>query len=326
MSEVDRAKELQDDSPIDLKKPSNKETKSRKTDSMIKDLESESPKSVSSESLSEDSLMKDKEDEKSTKTTKPNFSKGRKRMRKKDETEENGVPDIKSEVMSQTKKKRKKNGVSEEPENGNKKDHIIVSDASEGFNHSATLLFIDCVSKNKNLLKTKQSMEMFSRIRKMMAEEGFTFTEAKLRKKWYNLLVNYRRILERANEIGDLVLSWPYYEPMDNIISDTKALALNNNEEDIDTASNRKSFGKANGMTTRKTSKEVLSLVSSSRTKFDREDNDFQRAFLTEWEEREQRREERDIIKLNLLQKIAKSLETLTRKQDDLIFILKKGK
>ncbi|XP_068248034.1 uncharacterized protein [Palaemon carinicauda] len=236
-------------------------------------------------------------------------------------------------------------------------EHIVVG--SEGFNHAATLLFIDCIKKHEDMLKMKKSSEMFFLIKKEMACEGFLFTETKLRKKWYNLLISYRRILERANETGDLISSWPYYEAIDNIIVNTKVLAQTKREEvhrfgDYSEASTSKAFrdhssdyqsmkkgeetgneneveengvlgiSKESDISERNLKHEFLNVVNRSYIeKHDNDDRDFQRNFLEEWEKREIRREERDNIKLEVLKEIAKSLSVMTSKQDELLELLK---
>ncbi|XP_064103174.1 uncharacterized protein LOC135213161 isoform X1 [Macrobrachium nipponense] len=234
-------------------------------------------------------------------------------------------------------------------------EHIIVG--SEGFNHAATLLFIDCIKKHKDLLRKKKSPEMFLEIKQEMAKEGFSFTEAKLRKKWYNLLISYRRILERANETGDLISSWPYYEAIDSIIVDTKDLAQKKKEEvngcgdyPEATTSNAYKNHSSGYLGTEKgdgigddvgenrlsdtdkgssSSKGYLTIDflrlnnCLPNDKHGANDRDFQRSLLEEWEKREKRQEERDKIKLEVLKEIAQSLSIMSCKQDELLELLK---
>ena len=90
-----------------------------------------------------------------------------------------------------------------------------------------------------------------------------------------------------------------------------------NDEEEEDVTPRRKGSSKGTSFF------DLLKLKEGSGHAIDFEEEEFQRNLLEEWEQRELRREERDKVKLEILKRIAESMEAMTRKQDEMIDLLK---
>ncbi|XP_041098201.1 uncharacterized protein si:ch1073-357b18.4 [Polyodon spathula] len=96
---------------------------------------------------------------------------------------------------------------------------IHQEEAAAEFNTQTTLLLIQCVSRHWDLYSATNRSQLFHTISKEFQLYGFKLSSEKLRRKWNNLIVTYKRAKERSGIAGKPNTTWEYFQLMDNLFS-----------------------------------------------------------------------------------------------------------
>ncbi|MGH0165342.1 UNVERIFIED_CONTAM: hypothetical protein FKN15_069101 [Acipenser sinensis] len=97
-------------------------------------------------------------------------------------------------------------------------EYYEVQPAAE-FSTQTTLLLIQCVSRHWDLYSANNRSQLFHTVSKELQLHGIQLSSEKLRKKWNNLIVTYKRARERSGIAGKPRTTWEYFQLMDNLFS-----------------------------------------------------------------------------------------------------------
>ncbi|XP_010890853.1 uncharacterized protein LOC105023396 isoform X2 [Esox lucius] len=92
---------------------------------------------------------------------------------------------------------------------------------SPEFSYQAIVYLIEAVGRRWSLYGTRERSQLFQSVQKELAEQGHCHPVEKIRRKWNNLIVTYKRVKYRCRETGQARTSWEYFEMMDAMLGDT---------------------------------------------------------------------------------------------------------
>ncbi|NP_001314924.1 uncharacterized protein LOC797129 [Danio rerio] len=93
-----------------------------------------------------------------------------------------------------------------------------VSSSSE-FPHGAVLQLMEAMRRCWSVFGARERSLLFQSVQKELEAHGHTLPVERIRRKWNNLIVTYKRVKERsALSGGHAKTSWEYYEMMDSIL------------------------------------------------------------------------------------------------------------
>lgn len=93
-----------------------------------------------------------------------------------------------------------------------------VSSSSE-FTHGAVLQLMEAMRRCWSVFGSRERSLLFQSVQKELEAHGHTLPVERIRRKWNNLIVTYKRVKERsALSGGHAKTSWEYYEMMDSIL------------------------------------------------------------------------------------------------------------
>ncbi|KAM7386541.1 hypothetical protein PAMA_009242 [Pampus argenteus] len=98
------------------------------------------------------------------------------------------------------------------------------------FSSKAVLCLIDAVGRRWGLYETRERSQLFQSVQEEMASKGHVLPVEKIRRKWNNLIVTYKRVKDRSRETGHAKTSWEFFDLMDATLCDTVGTQITNNK------------------------------------------------------------------------------------------------
>nr|XP_055032686.1 uncharacterized protein si:ch1073-357b18.4 [Misgurnus anguillicaudatus] len=93
-----------------------------------------------------------------------------------------------------------------------------VSTSSE-FTHDAIVHLIESMQRCSDIYSSRERALLFQSVQKELENLGHSIPVEKIRRKWNNLLVTYKRVKDRSSLGGaPTKTSWEYFEMMDNVL------------------------------------------------------------------------------------------------------------
>ncbi|KAK7939836.1 hypothetical protein WMY93_003162 [Mugilogobius chulae] len=89
------------------------------------------------------------------------------------------------------------------------------------FSSKAVLCLIEAVGRRWGLYDTRERSQLFQSVQEEMASKGHVLPVEKIRRKWNNLIVTYKRVKDRSRETGHAKTSWEFFDLMDATLCDT---------------------------------------------------------------------------------------------------------
>ncbi|XP_012691289.2 uncharacterized protein si:ch1073-357b18.4 isoform X2 [Clupea harengus] len=96
-----------------------------------------------------------------------------------------------------------------------------VSSSSE-FTHDAIMLLIEAMAARWDLYGQRERSRLFQSVQQELEGHGYPLPVERIRRKWNNLIVTYKRVKERCRGRGQARTSWEYYEVMDAVLGKTE--------------------------------------------------------------------------------------------------------
>ncbi|KAJ8417606.1 hypothetical protein AAFF_G00224490 [Aldrovandia affinis] len=88
------------------------------------------------------------------------------------------------------------------------------------FNPRTTQLLIELTQQHWDQYKMNKT-QFYQMLHSEFLAHGYNITAQKIRKKWNNLLVTYKRTKDRTRVSGEARITWEYFEALDSILSRT---------------------------------------------------------------------------------------------------------
>ncbi|KAM4635626.1 uncharacterized protein ACJ7VT_010262 [Polymixia lowei] len=104
---------------------------------------------------------------------------------------------------------------------------------SSDFSSKAVMCLIEAVGRRRGLYETRGRSQLFQSVQEEMATKGHVLPVEKIRRKWNNLIVTYKRVKDRSRETGHAKTSWEFFDMMDATLSDTVGAQIINNKNKI---------------------------------------------------------------------------------------------
>ncbi|KAK5856581.1 hypothetical protein PBY51_008166 [Eleginops maclovinus] len=98
------------------------------------------------------------------------------------------------------------------------------------FSSKAVLCLIEAVGRRWGLYETRERSQLFQSVQEEMASKGHLLPVEKIRRKWNNLIVTYKRVKDRSRETGHAKTSWEFFDLMDATLCDTVGTQTINNK------------------------------------------------------------------------------------------------
>ncbi|XP_042084018.1 uncharacterized protein LOC106632447 isoform X1 [Haplochromis burtoni] len=98
------------------------------------------------------------------------------------------------------------------------------------FSSKAVLCLIEAVGRRWGLYETRERSQLFQSVQEEMASKGHILPVEKIRRKWNNLIVTYKRVKDRSRETGHAKTSWEFFDLMDATLCDTIGTQIVNNK------------------------------------------------------------------------------------------------
>ncbi|XP_061837622.1 uncharacterized protein [Nerophis lumbriciformis] len=96
------------------------------------------------------------------------------------------------------------------------------------FSSKAVLCLIDAVGRRWGLYETRERSQLFQSVQEELAAKGHILPVEKIRRKWNNLIVTYKRVKDRSRETGHDKTSWEFFDLMDATLCDTVGSYISN--------------------------------------------------------------------------------------------------
>ncbi|XP_011602010.1 uncharacterized protein [Takifugu rubripes] len=97
----------------------------------------------------------------------------------------------------------------------------MVLPSGPDFSSKVVLCLIEAVGRRWGLYKTRERSQLFQSVQEELASKGYMLPVEKIRRKWNNLIVTYKRVKDRSRETGHTKTSWEFFDLMDATLSDT---------------------------------------------------------------------------------------------------------
>ncbi|KAK2894066.1 hypothetical protein Q8A73_016550 [Channa argus] len=98
------------------------------------------------------------------------------------------------------------------------------------FSSKAVLCLIEAVGRRWGLYETRERSQLFQSVQEEMASKGHVLPVEKIRRKWNNLIVTYKRVKDRSRETGHAKTSWEFFDLMDATLCDTVGTQIISNK------------------------------------------------------------------------------------------------
>lgn len=83
---------------------------------------------------------------------------------------------------------------------------------SSDFSSKAVLCLIDAVGRRWGLYETRERSQLFQSVQEELAAKGHFLPVERIRRKWNNLIVTYKRVKDRSRETGHAKTSWEFFD------------------------------------------------------------------------------------------------------------------
>lgn len=80
------------------------------------------------------------------------------------------------------------------------------------FSSKAVLCLIEAVGRRWGLYETRERSQLFQSVQEEMASKGHMLPVEKIRRKWNNLIVTYKRVKDRSRMTGHAKTSWEFFD------------------------------------------------------------------------------------------------------------------
>lgn len=80
------------------------------------------------------------------------------------------------------------------------------------FSSKVVLCLIEAVGRRWGLYETRERSQLFQSVQEELASKGFMLPVEKIRRKWNNLIVTYKRVKDRSRETGHAKTSWEFFD------------------------------------------------------------------------------------------------------------------
>ncbi|XP_066563297.1 uncharacterized protein LOC136751523 [Amia ocellicauda] len=105
------------------------------------------------------------------------------------------------------------------------------------FSPQAIVQLIQAVGRRWEQYSTRERGRLFQGVQQELAQNGLAFPLDRIRRKWNNLLVTYKRVRERGRYTGQPKTTWEYYEMMDALLSGSSKVQVAEGTTAITTSS-----------------------------------------------------------------------------------------
>nr|XP_057904940.1 uncharacterized protein LOC131103067 [Doryrhamphus excisus] len=96
------------------------------------------------------------------------------------------------------------------------------------FSSKAVLCLIEAVGRRWGLYETRERSQLFQSVQEELAAKGHILPVERIRRKWNNLIVTYKRVKDRSRETGQAKTSWEFFNLMDATLCDTVGSYISN--------------------------------------------------------------------------------------------------
>ncbi|XP_028826521.1 uncharacterized protein LOC114784876 [Denticeps clupeoides] len=95
-----------------------------------------------------------------------------------------------------------------------------VSTSSE-FTHHAIVLLVEAMRQRWDMYGSRERSRLFQSVQEELEGHGYPLPVERIRRKWNNLIVTYKRVKERCRGSSQAKTSWEYFEAMDSLLGKT---------------------------------------------------------------------------------------------------------
>ncbi|MFT7797933.1 uncharacterized protein LOC111846413 [Arapaima gigas] len=89
------------------------------------------------------------------------------------------------------------------------------------FTPQAVVCLIEAVGNRWGMYGPRERAQLFQGVQRELEDRGYTLPVERIRRKWNNLIVTYKRVKDRSRGTGQAKTSWEYFELMDAMLGDT---------------------------------------------------------------------------------------------------------
>ncbi|KAJ8254375.1 hypothetical protein COCON_G00209870 [Conger conger] len=93
--------------------------------------------------------------------------------------------------------------------------------ATSEFTYQTIVFLIEAVGRRWNMYGSRERAQLFHSVQKELEGQGYCLPVERIRRKWNNLIVTYKRVKDRSRETGQAKTSWEYFEMMDAMLGST---------------------------------------------------------------------------------------------------------
>ncbi|KAL4647835.1 hypothetical protein GN956_G8844 [Arapaima gigas] len=98
-----------------------------------------------------------------------------------------------------------------------------AASASE-FTHQAIVRLIEAVGRRWDMYSSRERAGLFHGVQQELEDQGHVLPVERIRRKWNNLIVTYKRVKDRSRETGQAKTSWEYYELLNFLLPFTQMM------------------------------------------------------------------------------------------------------
>ncbi|KAJ8387607.1 hypothetical protein AAFF_G00153030 [Aldrovandia affinis] len=91
----------------------------------------------------------------------------------------------------------------------------------EKVSYQAIVYLIEGMGRRWNMYGSRGRAQLFHSVQKELESQGYCLPVERIRRKWNNLIVTYKRVKDRSRETGQAKTSWEYFEMMDALLGST---------------------------------------------------------------------------------------------------------
>ncbi|XP_062341209.1 uncharacterized protein si:ch1073-357b18.4 isoform X1 [Osmerus eperlanus] len=103
------------------------------------------------------------------------------------------------------------------------------------FTYQSIVFLIEAVGRRWSLYGTRERSQLFQSVQKELEAQGHPLPVERIRRKWNNLIVTYKRVKDRGRETGQAKTSWEYFEMMEAMLGDTIGAQANSSTVSVTT-------------------------------------------------------------------------------------------
>ncbi|KAG7460089.1 hypothetical protein MATL_G00217410 [Megalops atlanticus] len=89
------------------------------------------------------------------------------------------------------------------------------------FSYQTIVYLIEAVGRRWNVYGSRERAQLFHSVQKELESQGHVLPVERIRRKWNNLIVTYKRVKDRSRETGQAKTSWEYFEMMEAMLGGT---------------------------------------------------------------------------------------------------------